>query len=83
MARVTGMGCAATALIGAFAAVESSAVDAAAYGMALSGIAGEIAASRAAGPGSMQVHFLDALASVTHDDVSGRLRMEEQGDMPS
>lgn len=75
MARVTGMGCAATALIGAFAAVNGSTLRAAAHAMAVMGIAGEMAAEKAAGPGSMQMHFFDALYRVTDGDVSSRIRM--------
>ena len=78
MPRVTGMGCAATALIGAFAAVNSSPLHAAANAMALMGIAGEMAAEKAAGPGSFQIHFLDALASVTEKDIETRIRMESR-----
>jgi len=75
MPRVTGMGCAATALIGAFAAVNSSPFRAAAHAMALMGIAGEIAAEKAAGPGSFQVRFLDALYGIKKADIAKRLKM--------
>jgi len=76
MSRVTGMGCAATALIGAFAAVNPSPVDAAANAMAVMGIAGEMAAERAAGPGSLQMHFLDALYSLQKSDIGRRLKID-------
>lgn len=74
MTRVTGMGCTATAITGAFAAVNSNFLQAAANAMALMGIAGEIAAERAAGPGSFQVHFLDVLAALRESDITQRLR---------
>lgn len=61
MAKVTGMGCTASALLGAFAAVEEDLAEAAFAGMMVMGVAGEIAAAKADGPGSMQMHFLDAL----------------------
>ena len=61
MARVTGMGGTATAITGAFAAVNSSQFDAAVNAMELMGIAGELAASYSKGSGSMQVNFLDEL----------------------
>lgn len=76
MTRVTGMGCAATALIGAFAAVNPDPAAAAAHGMALMGVAGEIAAEQAAGPGSMQVRFLDALSFLTPEEVEKKARIE-------
>jgi hydroxyethylthiazole kinase len=77
MPRVTGLGCTATALIGAFAAVNPSPGDAAAHAMAVMGIAGEIAAERAAGPGSFLPAFLDALANLREDEIRRRLKLEE------
>ena len=76
MPRVTGLGCTASALTGAFAAVNPSPLDAAAHAMAVMGIAGELAAARAAGPGSFQMHFLDALHLLRASDVRDRLKME-------
>jgi hydroxyethylthiazole kinase len=76
MPRVTGMGCVATALTGAFAAVNKSYFHAAANAMALMGIAGEIAAERCEGPGSFQVSLLDALYNIQESDIERRLRME-------
>lgn len=61
MAKVTAMGCAASALVGACVAVESDAWRATAAGLLLIGIAGELAASRAHGPGTLAVGILDAL----------------------
>ncbi len=61
MARITGMGCVASALIGAFLAVEKSALKATISAMAVMGIAGEIAKKKSEGVGSFQVAFLDAL----------------------
>ena len=75
MPRVTGMGCAATALIGAFAAVNPSVFKASAHAMALMGIAGELAAEKAAGPGGFQVCFLDALYGIKKTDIEKRLKM--------
>lgn len=77
MARVTGMGCAASALTGAFAAVNPDPLRAAAHAMAVMGIAGEMAVERAEGPGSLQLHFLDALHRVAEADIRQRLRIEE------
>ena len=77
MGKVTGMGCAATALCGAFAAVNSSFPAAAAGAMAVMGIAGEIAAESSEGPGSLQVGFLDALFRLSEDDLINRIRIGE------
>jgi hydroxyethylthiazole kinase len=62
MTRVTGLGCSVSALTGACVAVETDPVHAAASALVLAGVAGEIAAARARGPGSLQVELLDALA---------------------
>jgi hydroxyethylthiazole kinase len=64
MTRVTGMGCAATAITGACLALGGEALTAVAHALAITGIAGEMAAQTALGPGSMMVAFLDALATL-------------------
>jgi hydroxyethylthiazole kinase len=61
MARVTAMGCASTALVAAFAALHDNVLDAAAAALLATGVAGEIAAHDASGPGTFQPAFLDAL----------------------
>jgi len=75
MTRVTGLGCTATAICGAFAAVGRDYALAAAQAMVVMGIAGEMAAEGAEGPGSLQVRFLDALYRLTREDISRRIRM--------
>jgi hydroxyethylthiazole kinase len=64
MSRVTAMGCAGTALAAAFAAFHGDAFEAAAAALLVTGVAGEIAAFRSAGPGTFQVAYLDALYSL-------------------
>lgn len=76
MARVTGLGCTATALCAAFAAVEQDPLAAAAKAMAVMGIAGEMAAAKSGGPGSLQVHFYDVLYVLGKADIEDRLRIE-------
>ncbi|HSW49096.1 MAG TPA: hydroxyethylthiazole kinase [Bryobacteraceae bacterium] len=77
MPRVTGLGCTATALTGAFAAVNPDPLQAAAHAMAALGIAGEMAAERASGPGSLQMLLLDALYRMEESDIRQRLKMEK------
>jgi len=77
MTKVTGLGCTASALCGAFAAVEKLPFAATAEAMAVMGIAGEIAASQSAGPGSLQMHFLDILYRLTEDDINKHLKIED------
>lgn len=69
MPKVTGMGCIATALTGAFAAVNANFFQAAAHSMAVMGIVGEIAAKKSAGPGSLQMHFIDTLYTLSPADI--------------
>ena len=76
MTRVTGMGCTASAVTGALAAVNASAFEAARNAMVLMGVAGEMAVERAAGPGSLQMHFLDVLHGMREADLTARARVQ-------
>jgi len=78
MTRVTGLGCTATVLCGAFAAVNADPAVAAAEAMAVMGIAGEIGVLRSLGPGTLQVHFLDALYNLNIADISRYLKVETE-----
>ncbi len=62
MTRVTGMGCAATAIVAACLGVDPNRLRAVAHALTFTGIAGEIAAQQANGPGSLAMLYLDALA---------------------
>lgn len=76
MARITGMGCTASALVGACCAVSAEdPFTATTAAMALMGVAGDAAAEKAAGPGSLQLHFLDALYQISEDEFANRLRL--------
>lgn len=75
MPKVTGLGCTASALCGAFAAVNPDYFAATTAAMAVMGIAGEIAAEKAAGPGSLQVQFLDTLFHLTGAEIQQRLKI--------
>ncbi|MCP4682348.1 MAG: hydroxyethylthiazole kinase [Desulfobacterales bacterium] len=65
MGRVTGTGCAATAVIGAFLSVDEDPVSATATALSFFGLAGEIAAKRASAPGSFMISLIDALYEIT------------------
>ena len=77
MGCITGTGCGATAIIGAFAGVDADPVSAAATALAYYGLAGEYAADGAAGPGSFAVRFLDALHGLTADEVLHGCKIRE------
>ncbi len=76
MTRVTGMGCTATALIGAFLAVQPDPFLAGAHAMAVMGIAGEMAGLQSGGPGSLRMHFLDALNNLDESMLTSSLRVD-------
>jgi hydroxyethylthiazole kinase len=75
MGRVTAMGCASAALVTAALAVERDALLATAAGLLAFGVAGEIAASRARGPGSLAVEIIDALHGLDRDTLRARARV--------
>ncbi len=64
LATITGSGCMATSLVGAFLAVAPDAFTAATTALIAMGIAGEIAAPKSGGPGTFRSHLLDAVAAL-------------------
>lgn len=81
MTRVTGVGCSASALVGAFAAVQPDAWRATASAMAVLGVVGELAAERTraadAGVGRLQLELLDGLQLLAHDEFVARLKVRQ------
>lgn len=74
MTLVTAMGCAESAMVAACLAVEKDAVLAAASALLALGIAGELAAQRARGPGSFAAEILDALHGLDKAALTSRAR---------
>jgi hydroxyethylthiazole kinase len=70
MGAITGMGCSATAIMGAFLAVQPDPVAAAVGGLSFLGLAGQRAAAGSRGPGSFQVAFLDELMAMQPAELS-------------
>ena len=77
MPLVTGMGCSASAVTGAYAAVCEDRLTAAAAAMAVMASAGEKAGRTAEGPGSFLPAFLDALYLLDAEDAASRVRTLE------
>jgi len=73
MSRVTGLGCASSALVAACLAVEPDPVIAAGAALTAYGIAGEIAAERCRGPGSFAVELIDAVAGLDAGTLQARM----------
>lgn len=74
MTRVTALGCSLTAITGAFAGVEPDALRAASAATAIFGLAGELAAQQARGPGSLRVALMDALYGLDEAAVRSGVR---------
>ncbi|MGI9417463.1 MAG: hydroxyethylthiazole kinase [Geminicoccaceae bacterium] len=64
MTKVTALGCASSAVVAAFLAVEDDPLASAAEALAVYGLAGERAAREAEGPGSLRWRLLDELAGM-------------------
>jgi len=75
MARVTAMGCAGSALVAACLAVDEDAVRAAASALVIIGVAGEVAAEKSQGPGSLAAAILDALYNLDAATLRARARV--------
>lgn len=74
MPMITALGCSQTALMGAYAA-SGPAFEAALATLAHFKVAGKAAAQQARGPGSFQVHFLDALMATQPEDLAGVIQL--------
>jgi hydroxyethylthiazole kinase len=77
MRSVTGTGCAATVVVAAFLAVESDPVLASAAALAYFGHAGEKAAKESSGPGTFWQKTLDALYTITPEELEAGARIAE------
>ena len=77
LGRITATGCALGALIGAFAALGAATpaarMTSAAAAVSLFNLAAELAADRAAGPGSLVPGLLDGLYGLSVDEIRSRL----------
>lgn len=76
LARVTGTGCMATSLCGAFVGVAGDPFLASVAALGFLGVCAEKAASLAVGPGSFRVHLFDTLYTLGEDEFAARLRLE-------
>jgi hydroxyethylthiazole kinase len=76
MGSVTGTGCAATAIIGAFVAVDKDPVTATATALAYFGLAGEKGAEKAHAPGSFMIASWDALYSIDEKQLEEGARIQ-------
>ncbi len=78
MGYVTGTGCTATVIIGAFLAVDRDPAEATTTALAYFGLAGEKAASDAHAPGSFQIAVLDALYTIDEKQMEEGAKINTQ-----
>src|SRR5437764_1279941 len=70
LATITGDGGMATRLVAAFLAVEADTWLATTAGLVAMGLAGEMAAPKAGGPGTFRSHLLDAVAALDEETIA-------------
>jgi hydroxyethylthiazole kinase len=75
LSTLTGTGCMSTTMVAAFAAVEPDPLLAAAAALACFGLAGELAALQAKGPGSFKVALFDQLYNMKPEDLAAGARI--------
>lgn len=75
MTRVSALGCAASAVVGAFLTVERDPLLAAATALAIFGLAGERAAALSDGPGGLRWRIIDQLALLDEEAVRAGVRI--------
>lgn len=75
MQLVTGMGCSASAVMGAFLAVEKNRLAASAAALACFGLAGEAAGVQAQAPGSYGTAFVDCLYGLTPELLENKAQI--------
>lgn len=78
MGYVTGTGCTATVVIGAFLAVDSDPAEATTTALSYFGLAGEKAATNAQAPGSFMIGLLDALYKIDQKQMEEGAKIRTQ-----
>ena len=76
MTKVTGMGCTASAITGAFIGLAKDPYQEAVAGVAITSLAGELAAKISKGPGSLQLNFYDILFNLAKEQILGNLKIK-------
>ena len=77
MEKVTGLGCTASAILGAFAAVVKNPFMAAVSATSFMGVCGEIAVGMSQGPGTLQLHLYDVMYNLSREQFMQIIRVSE------
>lgn len=78
MGSIVGTGCMLASVIGSFAAVEPDHAKASAYALVCFGIAGELAARKARGPGTYKEMFYDELYNLDEGSIGKMEKLREE-----
>ena len=76
MTTITGTGCVASAVTGAFLAAEDSSFQAAGYAMMVMGITGQLAGQRSEGPASFRSNFIDQLYNIDPTSLNQNVKAD-------
>ncbi|WP_226669806.1 hydroxyethylthiazole kinase [Metabacillus litoralis] len=79
LTKVTGAGCLLSSVVGAFSAVEKNLLLASVSAITTYGVSAELAAKQTAGkgPGSFQIELLNALATITSEEIRHHANVEK------
>jgi len=78
MTKVTGLGCSASAIVGAFASIAENKIESTVAAMVLLGIAGELAEKISTGPGSLQMNILDKLYNISEQEFFEHVKVSKK-----
>lgn len=78
MTKVTGLGCSASAIVGAFAGISDNKTESTIAAMSLLGIAGELSEKISAGPGSLQMNILDKLYNISEQEFFENVKVSKK-----
>lgn len=78
MTKVTGLGCSASAIVGAFAGISENKSESTLAAMALLGIAGELSEKILNGPGSLQMNILDKLYNISEQEFFDNVKVSKK-----
>lgn len=77
MGSIVGTGCMVASIIASFVAVNPDYCDAARDALCCFGVAGELAAEKANGPGSFKVNLYDEVFNISDETVMSKMNFEE------
>lgn len=77
MTKVTGLGCTSSAIIAAFLGLNKNPLEEVVAGVAITSLAGELAASISKGPGTLQMNLYDILYNLSKEQIIKHLKLKK------